>query len=373
VAVNSVTSGDVSVISTDNIYVDIDVKNTASNQQSSWYVGTEFWNVSDYTLVKPGGPYDAYRSGRINAYYNGKDGTHGCVLNPDPLHGPSGSCPTGVDCRITSESVNTNGKLDAGETIRLRCQVPASFYPPSTGNKRIMFWIHERDFTQDAGGNGNAGNDWWTDALARVEISKVRVKINCKTGATDSDGGTVYTNKGTCTKYYQDGTTCKSIQYADICTSSTALREFFVSGSGCGNVTKNCKDYGTSYICSSGACVPSGGGACLIQGTKILTPDGFRNIEDIKEGDIIIGYNGKRIEAKVLGKSIHFGFWKIYYYKGSWFTDQHRVFPSLDGEATSIVLLSNITKTYTGYVYNIETETKNYFGENDLLIHNTKV
>jgi hypothetical protein len=136
------------------------------------------------------------------------------------------------------------------------------------------------------------------------------------------------------------------------------------------------KTYGSGTGSGTGTGTGSGssGSGCLIQGTKILTPDGFRGIENINTGDYVIGYkDGKRIEAKVLGKSIHFGFWKIYYYKGSWFTEHHRVFPSLDGEAISVVLLSNETKTYEGYVYNIETETKNYFGENDLLIHNVKV
>jgi hypothetical protein len=167
---------DVCVNRTDNIVVDVSVTNSGIYQQNSWYLGVEFWNVSDYTLVHQGGSYEQYRSGRINAFYNGGDGSYGCVANPDPVHGPIGSCPSGVDCRILSESKIANGILDVGETITVRCQAPASFYPVSTGNNRIMFWIHERDTSQDANGNGIAG-EWWWDALSNVESTAPRVKI----------------------------------------------------------------------------------------------------------------------------------------------------------------------------------------------------
>jgi hypothetical protein len=183
-----------------------------------------------------------------------------------------------------------------------------------------------------------------------------------------------YLSLGTCTDYYQDGSTCKNTQYTDSCIDSNVLREYYVSGLGCANVTKSCSDYGSLYVCSAGRCKYNGGGGgggCLVEGTKILTPNGFKNIEDIKVGDMVIGYkDGKRIETKVTRKVIHFGFWDIYYYKGSWFTETHKIYPSLEGEATIVSMLSNTKKQYSGTVYDVETGTHNYFGENDLLIHN---
>jgi hypothetical protein len=66
----------------------------------------------------------------------------------------------------------------------------------------------------------------------------------------------------------------------------------------------------------------------------------------------------------------HSGTWTIYYYKGSWFTGNHRVYPSLNDEAIEVETLSSVSKQYTGKVYDIKTGAENYFGENDLLIHN---
>jgi hypothetical protein len=237
-----------------------------------------------------------------------------------------------------------------------------------------MFWVHERDLGQDAGNNGNAGNDWWWDALSWANHADLRVKIECRTDAYDSDGGMSYLSLGTCTDYYQDGSTCKNTQYTDSCIDSNILREYYVSGLGCANVTKSCSDYGSNYVCSAGRCRyigGGGGGGCLVEGTKILTPSGFKKIEDIQIGDVVIGYkDGKKIETKVTRKVTHFGFWNIYYYRGSWFTETHKIYPAWDGEATIASILSDVKKQYTGAVYDIETETHNYFGENDLLIHN---
>jgi hypothetical protein len=119
----------------------------------------------------------------------------------------------------------------------------------------------------------------------------------------------------------------------------------------------------------------SGGGGgsegCLLKGSKILTPEGFRKIEDLKVGDLVIGYeNGEMMPSRITKTSSLEGDWTLYYYKGTWFTGNHKVYPSLNDEAVPVPLVSNQTEKYRGYVYNIETETHNYFGENDLLIHN---
>jgi len=334
------------------ITADVDVKNTGSGQQQWWFTGVEFWKVNDYN-----DPWNTRGQG-VYTYYNGKDRTHG---NQQGVNG--------ADCSVVSDP-NNNGFLDSGETIRVRCQIPASYYGPTTNNQRIMFWVHERDLGQDAGNNGNAGNDWWDDALAKLAPTIVKNKIICRDDAEDSDGGLSYKVRGICTDYYQGGSNCRSTQYTDSCINSTALREYYVSDSTCGSVTKNCLDYGSIYYCSSGMCLASGGG-CLVEGTKILTPNGFKNIEDIQIGDIVIGYkDGNRVETKVTRKVIHFGFWDIYYYRGSWFTETHKIYPSLDGEATIASMLSNTKKQYSGKVYDVETGTHNYFGENELLIHN---
>jgi len=166
---------------------------------------------------------------------------------------------------------------------------------------------------------------------------------NIKEGSEQCDGSDLGTPPKTCTDLgYTGGTlTCKG----------------------------DCTGFDTSSCASGGG--GGGGGGCLIEGTNILTPDGFKKIEDVQVGDIVIGYKDKKItETKVTKKTSHFGFWNIYNYKEQWFTENHKVYPSWNEEAVVITLLSNIKKQYTGIVYNIETTTHNYFGENDLLIHN---
>ena len=116
-------------------------------------------------------------------------------------------------------------------------------------------------------------------------------------------------------------------------------------------------------------CVPTS--CCLKEGSLVLTPSGFKRIEDLTEGDYVIGYkDSERVKSKILKKSEHAGEFELYFYKGYWFTGNHLVYLEDYKEFKPASELSNITKYYKGKVYNIQTETHNYFGENDLLIHN---
>jgi len=116
-------------------------------------------------------------------------------------------------------------------------------------------------------------------------------------------------------------------------------------------------------------CVPSS--CCLKEGSLISTPDGFKRIEDLKEGDYVIGYkDGKIVKSKILNTSVHEGEFKLYFYKGYWFTENHLVYLDNYEDFKLVSELSNVTESYEGKIYNIQTETKNYFGENGLLIHN---
>jgi len=116
-------------------------------------------------------------------------------------------------------------------------------------------------------------------------------------------------------------------------------------------------------------CVPAP--CCLEEGSLILTPEGFKSIEDLKEGDYVIGYeDDKKIPTKVTEKSVHEGDFTLYIYKGYWFTENHLVYLDDYKDFKPVIELSKVTKQYNGKVYNIQTETHNYFGDNDLLIHN---
>jgi len=177
------------------------------------------------------------------------------------------------------------------------------------------------------------------------------------------------------TGYVWNGTACIE---AAICGNNVKEGDEECDGTDLGG--KDCTDLGYTggtLTCNpdctfnTSGCTSGGGGGCLIKGSKILTPNGFKSIEDIEIGDTVIGYeNGKEVETKVTNKTVHFGFWDIYYYKGYWFTWSHQVYPSLNEKEIGIPFISNITKVFVGKVYNIETGTHNYFGENGLLIHN---
>lgn len=121
-------------------------------------------------------------------------------------------------------------------------------------------------------------------------------------------------------------------------------------------------------------CVPAiiySGAPCLEEGSLVLTPEGFKPIETLNVGDIVIGYKeGRKIEAKIKKTSVHDGEWTLYNYKGYWFTGNHRVYIDYE-HLEEVSKLSDVTKEYVGKVYDIKVEeTENYFGENGLLIHN---
>jgi hypothetical protein len=196
-------NGDVNVKKNEYINVTISVKNTGSYGQGWWFVGVEFWNASDYNSPM-------IRDKAISAYYNGKDKVSGCYIG---------------NCGCTYSDPDNNGILEGGETINVSCWMPASYWPITTGNERIMLWIHERDMGQDSGTDGCSGDiapdhcgtaagecvyggipgcfggTWWNDALSRVEPAAIRVNIQSATcGNSVCDAGEDCVNcPGDCT------------------------------------------------------------------------------------------------------------------------------------------------------------------------------
>lgn len=56
-----------------------------------------------------------------------------------------------------------------------------------------------------------------------------------------------------------------------------------------------CSD-GWIYTCASNDCP----GGCFLAGTKIRTPDGLKNIEDIKVGDVVLSYGSEDGKFEIL-------------------------------------------------------------------------
>jgi hypothetical protein len=141
--------GDIFVLPTEDIEVLIQVKNTGTVAQEDWFVGVDFFRYFSRNNSK-------YLD--LQVYYDGKSknggnlkgiGNASCVLTDDP---------------------NGNGVFDVGETILVECKAPASYWNlvNISNGEHIILRVHERDLGVDAGENGNAGNDWWSDALAKA-------------------------------------------------------------------------------------------------------------------------------------------------------------------------------------------------------------
>ena len=256
VAVNDATAGDTGVLNTSNIEVYVDVKNTGTQQQSNWLIGVDFWKANDYNnpSTKTQEVYN-WLTKSSNGNSIGLSNA-GCSLVNDP---------------------NGNNNLDPGETIRVKCWVPASYFVSTSGNQRIMFSAEEKDFNHVG------------IVLSKIDVASVMVKIICNANDYDSDGGKNYTVKGACSDYYTVGTSCQKNTYKDYsdCTPkcnfgdtncdiyvvgecakhtasigeclsdencTTGIVEYYISGSGCGWETKRCSDLGPNYFYLDGKC-----------------------------------------------------------------------------------------------------------------------
>jgi subtilisin family serine protease len=102
--------------------------------------------------------------------------------------------------------------------------------------------------------------DYYFNELNEACTYSVESFHNSRCDAYDSDG-LEFTTKGTCIDYQGCSSNIdKNISFTDYCTGgSTYLREYYISGTGdsatCISKSKNCKDYGSNYVCNSGRCV----------------------------------------------------------------------------------------------------------------------
>jgi len=112
---------------------------------------------------------------------------------------------------------------------------------------------------------------------------------------------------------------------------------------------------------------------CLVKGTPILTPEGFKPIEEIKIGERIIGYNVFKLreeETLVTGRSFHYGKFKVWNWLGIKFASNHLIW---DVGARCWNKVSELTKKreeYMGEVYNLQTQLGTFISKHKVVIHN---
>jgi hypothetical protein len=171
-----------------NLNVILKIKNTGENAQPSPFVGIEFYKVNDYTKS-----FKKDDDKAVKAWINIKDkANHGCVNIKDNTNVP------GCDC------TSTDTEFKKGQVITVNCMIPASHWGETTGNQRIMFWVHERDLTVDAGKDGCGsdncntiqggcpvgqcpGGTWWIDSLSVQNPAGLKVKIITSSGTQTSE------------------------------------------------------------------------------------------------------------------------------------------------------------------------------------------
>lgn len=107
------------------------------------------------------------------------------------------------------------------------------------------------------------------DAQKSIDsLTNCALKISYDTG----DSGNNPLVAGGCFDYTAWlGSSCVGVQRIDRCLGNTLLLEWYASGSTCSSYPKNCKEYGSNYICSDGKCMvqpppptcQSLGGVCM--------------------------------------------------------------------------------------------------------------
>jgi len=118
---------------------------------------------------------------------------------------------------------------------------------------------------------------------------------------------------------------------------------------------------------------------CVIADTLILTPSGYKKIQDLNVGDKVIGFDiekNERVVTEVKTKSSHTGLFPTWVYNGITFTWNHKVY--VNNQWQYVAELAEKIGVFGGTVYNITTQTQNYFAKyGDLgietLVHNKPI
>ncbi len=136
---------------------------------------------------------------------------------------------------------------------------------------------------------------------------------------------------------------------------------------------------------------------CFAAGTKVSTPNGDVNIEDVKAGDEVWAFDfttGKAVERKVTELMRNFTYYWVDVQVGGeniqatrrhpfWIENENRWVEAIDlKEGMSVRVLSGNTRTISGvhlrelqnsettYNFEVETDHDYYVGQNSVLVHN---
>ena len=195
-----------------------------------------------------------------------------------------------------------------------------------------------------------------------------------------------YTSYGNCSASCGSGTQSKTCHYHEVST---------ITGENCyQDWARSCG----SQSCTGNNCT----GSCFLKGTKVKTIFGYKDIDKINKGDVVLSYNeatGKNEYKEVIEKLVHIDYNERIYTlliegKELQVTQDHRFYIKVgnsydwvsasDLRVGDYVRYSNGTfhkidsisyKTQTNTVYNLTVKDNHnyYVGEDEILVHNKKV
>lgn len=157
-SINGITNGTAVVPQDENITLTVKIKNIGKKDQKNWLFTISSCFENSTMCYKP-----------LTLYFKREEGKpvqHGCSAQ---------NCQG--DCQFLEENGIKDGFINPGETVKLKCFVPASYWPLTKENDKIKFFeIYEAELTQDAGNNGNEGRDSKSDALVLINEANIFVK-----------------------------------------------------------------------------------------------------------------------------------------------------------------------------------------------------
>lgn len=240
---------------------------------------------------------DNYRLASVKSDINNSNKSYACKLK-DATSGVTISTKDTIQTKIDISNITTDITYTATVT-------------DCSGNSRVC----TIPLTPNSGGdsedkpeictNGEKAKDKLV-GFTRCDATCVNGSWQCNEESSCTEGEET-TSSGTC--YGSDCGNCKVKIYTSVCRngkwvhSDTSYEDCGSSSTPCTPTISKCNSSGCQYnmTCDSngnlkktGGCIkceynpPSG---CFVKGTKILTSTGYKNIEDIKVGDIVKSLN----------------------------------------------------------------------------------
>ena len=224
---------------------------------------------------------------------------YGVVYNGQYVYKPNFF---GYDITLTGNNVTYQGENFVYTINQVRI-------PPTKGDD--SWKIKGRDIT-DSTGTGNALKDKYCSGVRDFNDDAPAKGFLCDSSKTSCGGGG---DGGECAGVGEscgtDSDCCSGNCTGNVCAERTCPSGTYACENTCCSYGYDCCEGRISgrWVCCEDGCKEGGGCAyrrSFASGTRILLPDGVKNIENVKPGDEILSFeNGKVVKKKVSGFVSH--------------------------------------------------------------------